>query len=199
MDLRREVRGQIYTPISVFPWLPLRFVVKSEGDPMSLVAAVRREIDAAGAGRAPFQFRSLDSYVAAAAGPVRFTLHIIVALAAFTVFLAAFGLFSVIAYLVHQSRRATAIRSALGATNRQLLGHHLRGGAQILAMAIPAGVFLAVLGAEWLQSMVYGISNHDAFSLFVAAGLAGATGLLATYLPARTAARAEPMETLRTE
>jgi putative ABC transport system permease protein len=199
MDVREEVRGQIYTPVSVFRWLPLNFVVKSEGDPMALTAAVRDEIKAAGAGRAPYQFRSLESYVEESSGAVRFTLMLIVAQAALTALLAAFGLFSVIAYLVRQSRRATAIRSALGATREELVGHHLRGGTRILLVAIPTGVVLAVLGATLFQSMIFGVAVRDVASLLAASALAAAVGLFATYVPARSAARADPMETLRTE
>ena len=199
MDVRASVRPQIYVPYAVFGWGPLHYVVRSEGDPSALAASVRGEVDALGAGRAVFNVRTLDSYLMAATSSMRMTLTLIMVQAALTALLAALGLFTVIAYIAYQTRRDTAIRSALGATRPELLKLHLRGGATILLGAIPVGLALALAGSRLLASMVYGVSAADAWSLAAAAGVTAAVGMLATYLPARSAAKADPMEALRSD
>jgi putative ABC transport system permease protein len=199
MDAREAVRPQVYVPFTVFRWLPMHYVIRTAGDPLSFVGAVRAEIDAAGGGRAVYKVRSLDSYLAASTSSLRMTLVLIMAQAGLTALLSAFGLFSVMAYLAYQTRRATAIRSALGATRGELLSHHLRSGGTILMGAIPVGLVLALVGSRLLQTMVYDVSPRDFASLGVAAVVAAAVGMLATYLPARSASSADPMETLRAD
>ena len=117
MDARREVRPQVYVPLAVFRWLPMHYVVRSEGDPIALAGAVRAEVDRLGAGRAVYGVRTLDSFLADSMASLRMTLTLIVLQAGFTALLAAFGLFSVMSYLAFQTRRATAIRSATRAAD----------------------------------------------------------------------------------
>jgi hypothetical protein len=198
MNVRGEVRPQIYVPFTVFPWGPLHYVVRGASNPTALATSLRSEVGALGAGRAVFKVRTLDSYLAAATSSVRLTLALIVVQAVLTALLAALGLFTVIAYVAFQARRDTAVRSALGATRRELLEHHLRGGAAILLVAIPIGLGLSLVASRLLGSMVYGVSAADVASLTVAAVITALVGLLATWLPARGAARADPMDVLRT-
>lgn len=199
MDVRASVRPQIYVPFTVFEWMPLNYVVRAEGDPTLLADAVRREVEVLGAGRAVFRVRTLDSYLAAATSSVRMTLALIVVQAVLTALLAALGLFTVIAYMAYQDRRDTAIRSALGATRHELLRQHIRSGLGVLAIAIPSGVVLAIAGSRVVGGIVYGVAAADAPSLIAAAAITAVVGSLATYLPARSAARADPMEALRSD
>lgn len=199
LDVRAEVRPQIYVPYTIFGWAPLHWVVRSEGDPQLLAPAVRAAVDGLGAGRAVFRVRTLESYLADATSSVRMTLTLILLQAALTAILAALGLFTVIAYMAYQARRDTAVRSALGATREELLGHHMRKGVAIMGVAIPAGLALALLGSRLIRGLVYGVSAADGWSIAVAVLVTGAVGVLATYLPARSAAGADPMEALRSD
>ncbi|MEM7415298.1 MAG: ABC transporter permease [Gemmatimonadota bacterium] len=199
MDARSEVRPQVYVPATLFRWRPLYYVVRHDGDGVGLGEAVRAEADAAGTGRAVYDVRPLDGYLADATSALRLTLTLITVLAGLTAVLAAFGLFSVMMYVAYRARRASAIRSALGATRGELLRHHLSGGTRILLGAIPVGLLLAVVGARLLQTIVYDVSTYDAVSLLVAAVVAAGVGVVATWLPAQSAASADPMETLRAE
>lgn len=199
MDARAEVRPQVYVPATLFRWRPLYYVVRHDGDGVGLAEAVRAQVDAAGTGRAVYDVRPLDGYLADATSALRLTLTLITVLAGLTAVLAAFGLFSVMMYVAYRARRASAIRSALGATRGELLRHHLSGGTRILVGAIPTGLVLALLGARLLQTIVYEVSTYDLPSLIAAALAAGGVGVLATWLPAQRAAHADPMDTLRAE
>jgi putative ABC transport system permease protein len=199
MDVRQAIRPQIYVPYTLFHWAPLSYVVRTAGEPTSLASAVHREVDELGSGRAVYGVRTLQSYVADATSSGRLTLTLILFQAALTAILAAFGLFTVIAYLAYQTRHDTAIRSALGATRSEILGHHMRGGMAIMIVALPVGLGLALLGSRLIRGMVFQVSATDGWSLAAAAVLTGAVGLLATYLPARSAAVADPMEALRSD
>jgi putative ABC transport system permease protein len=199
MDPRTVVRPQVYVPQPIFGFAPLHYVIRTSGDPLTLANAVRSEVAAAGSGRAVFNTRTLDSYLAEMTSSLRLTLLLILLQALLTALLSCFGLFSVIGYLAYQTRRETAIRGALGATRKELLEHHLRWGGLILAGAVPVGVAVALGGAGLLESIVFDVSTRDTASVAVAAAVATLVGLFATYVPARGAARVDPMETLRSD
>jgi putative ABC transport system permease protein len=98
---------------------------------------------------------------------------------------------------VHQRRRSTAIRCALGASPGQLVRHHLRTSAAVIAVALPAGIALAILAAPLFSALVYGVAPRDATSLTIAAAMAVVAGLLGTYMPARRAGSADVVVALR--
>jgi putative ABC transport system permease protein len=113
--------------------------------------------------------------------------------------LSAVGLYSVIAFVVHQRRRATAIRSALGASPAQLLWQHVQTSGMVILIALPAGVALAAIAAPFLGPLVYGVNERDPISLAAAAVVATSAGVLGTYLPARRAVHVDPVRVLREE
>jgi ABC-type antimicrobial peptide transport system permease subunit len=111
--------------------------------------------------------------------------------------LSATGLYLVIAFVVHQRRRATAIRSALGATSSQVMWHHFRTSGAILIAAVPIGVVLSIAAAPLFDDLVYGVGRRDAASLSLAIVVAIVAGLAGTLLPVRRAARADVVKVLR--
>jgi ABC-type antimicrobial peptide transport system permease subunit len=121
---------------------------------------------------------------------------LVVVLALAAAFLAAFGLYAVVSSVVLQQRRAMAIRSVLGASRGRLLRLQFRRVGLILVFAAPTGVALSLAGARMLESLVYGVALRDAGSLVAATALGAVAGLLATYIPARRAAKADPLVAL---
>jgi putative ABC transport system permease protein len=199
IDVSQEVRPQIYVPYGRFSWGPLNFTVRTEGDPLTRVEAVREAVRELGTGRAVSRFQLLTDNVTTATSALRSVTIMVSMLAVSAALLCALGLYAVVSYVVHERRRATAIRGALGATPGRLLGHHLRNGIAIVAVAIPIGVALSVAAARFFSSLVYEIGVRDVRSLAAAAALAALTGLLGTYFPARRAANADPAQALRSE
>lgn len=195
--VNREVRPQVYAPFSTFRWTPLHFTVRAAGDPLLMRQAVTEAVNEVGPGRAASNFQVLTDNVAAATSTQRSVTWLVMALAASAGLLSAIGLYTVIAYLVHQRRRATAIRAALGASRARLIWHHLRQSGVVMLAAIPCGVLLALALAPQFDSLVFGVSARDLTSLSAAATLAVVAGLLGAYLPVRRAAGINPVTVLK--
>lgn len=123
-------------------------------------------------------------------------------LAAFAVpalLLAALGIYGVVAYLVTQRRYEIAIRMALGATERSVLGLMIRQGLWLALAGVGLGAAGALGVSRLLRSELYEVSAADPISFLGSAVVLILIGLLATYLPARRAAAVAPMRTLRSE
>ena len=125
IEIMREVRPQIYAPIGLFGQIP-NFTVRASGDPTRLIGSIQAVIQDLDTGRAVGGFAMLTDNVAAATSTLRSITGLVALLAASATLLSAMGLYAVIAYLLHARRRATAIRSALGATPGQLMRLHMK-------------------------------------------------------------------------
>ncbi len=198
-DVSQEVRPQIYVPYGLFPWGPLKFTVRADSDPTMLIGAVREVLAELGPGRAVSGFQLLSDNVTAALSTLRFVTILVALLAFSAAFLSALGLYAVVSFVVHQARRATAIRSAMGATPADLLRFHLGNGNIILLVAIPVGLLLCLLSGRFVEALLYGVVVRDLGSLAAAALLAIITGVIGTFIPARSAAREDPARALRAE
>jgi len=110
---------------------------------------------------------------------------------------AAGGLFSVLSYAVGRRRREFGIRAALGASPRQIRGLVLRDGVRVAALGIGAGIAASVALARVIASLQYGVTGFDPISWTLVLGLLVATTILASWRPARAAARVDPVTLLR--
>ena len=115
------------------------------------------------------------------------------------VLLATVGLYGVISYTVAQRKNEIGIRIALGADRFNIVKLIMRDVGLLLAVGLVVGTALALLGAKVANSMLYGLRPRDPATIIVAITVLGAVGLLAGYLPARRAAKQDPMEALRYE
>jgi ABC-type antimicrobial peptide transport system permease subunit len=113
--------------------------------------------------------------------------------------LASIGLYGVIAYAVAQRTHEFGIRFALGATGRDVLGLMLGQGLRVILVGAVIGVALTAAAAQLLRSMLLGLSPLDPVSFIAAPLLLVAIGVMATLLPARRAARIDPLKALRSE
>jgi ABC-type antimicrobial peptide transport system permease subunit len=118
---------------------------------------------------------------------------------AFSVTAVAGGLFAVLTYAVRRRRRDYGIRTALGASPRQLRWAVAREGLLIAGTGVATGAGFAWMLARWLSSLQYGVTPLDPITWVTVPVLIGATALAASWLPAREAGRADPLELLRSE
>jgi ABC-type antimicrobial peptide transport system permease subunit len=197
----------VYRPFAQQPWVAPFLVVRTTADPAELAPTLRRAIASVDAGTVVSQVTSLDQVVTDATAQPRFRAVLLASFAGLALAIAGVGLYGVVMYAVSRRTREIGIRIALGATSREVLGMVVGEGLKIAAAGIalgtadPAELALGTAAAWALSRVVtgllYGIAPTDPVSFLAAsAGLLGLT-LLASYIPARRAARIDPIAALR--
>ncbi|HEX3941631.1 MAG TPA: ABC transporter permease [Acidobacteriaceae bacterium] len=144
-------------------------------------------------------FSTMDQIVEDSYGSQRLAAHLLEIFGGTALLLSVAGLYGLLAYLVTQRTQEMGVRIALGASRGHLLWLVLRQAGGMLLAGVIVGGALAFASSRMIQSYLYGVGAHDSWTLFGAAALLFAFGMLAAYLPARRAAGVDPMEALRAE
>jgi putative ABC transport system permease protein len=113
--------------------------------------------------------------------------------------LATIGLYGVVSYSVAQRTHEVGVRIALGAQRRNVLGLIVQQGLWLAAIGTGIGLICALVITRFLAALLYGVTPTDPLTLIAIPGVLLAVALLASYLPARRAARVDPVVALRTE
>ena len=186
-----------YTPYSQFTYAARAVMVRTRGDPMAVVPAVREALRAADPELALFDARTMEERTSAAWARPAFQAGLLGTLAGIALLLAAAGVFAVIAHFVAERRREIGIRVALGAQARQVLATAMVRGALPAAWGIALGGAVAAAVARVMRASLYGTNPLDP-ALFVGViAVLGGSAALAAYVPARRALAVDPAETLR--
>jgi predicted permease len=143
--------------------------------------------------------RTMDQIVEDSYGSQRLAAHLLEIFGGSALLLCIAGLYGLLAYIVSQRTREMGVRIALGAQRGNVLWLVLRQAGGMVIVGIVIGMLLAVAGGKLIQSYLYGVSTHDAWTLSLVALLLLLSGMLAAYLPARRAAGVNPVEALRAE
>jgi putative ABC transport system permease protein len=143
--------------------------------------------------------QTMDMRVATSVAQRRMQMKVLGAFAAMAVLLEAVGIYGVMSYSVTQRSREIGIRLALGAARRDVTGLLLRQGLTMVAAGIALGLAGALLMTRVLRTLLFGVTPTDPFVFTAIVVLLSATACLATYVPARRAARLDPLVTLRSE
>jgi putative ABC transport system permease protein len=197
IEVSREVRPQIYAPIGNLFSSTGIIVARSNGDVSLLANSIVAAINEVGPGRAVSKVAMLTDNVAAATSTLRAVTGLVTALTVCAGLLSAVGLYLIMAYTIHQQRRATAIRAALGATPRRVMWEHCRVSGLVALVALPIGALLSMGLAPFFSDLVYRVGNRDPVSLSLAIAIAAIAGMAGTYVPLRRAANANILNSLR--
>jgi putative ABC transport system permease protein len=167
--------------------------VRSAQDPRSLTSAIRREIQSIDPDQPMANVRTLEAVTADSVAPRRMSMVLLGAFAGIALLLAGVGIYGVISYLVVQRTHEIGVRMALGAQRRDVLrlvvGHALK----LVGIGTAIGLVLAFFSTRTLSALLYSVGAFDATTfIFVTVTLA-AVALLASYIPALRATRADPM------
>jgi putative ABC transport system permease protein len=141
----------------------------------------------------------MESLLAAARGPARAMSILIAIFAAVALLLAAVGIYGVMAYLVAQRTREIGIRMALGASAQTVMRMVVGRGLALTLAATLIGIAGAAALSRTLATLLFGVAPLDPVTFVAAAGVLGGVALLASYLPARRAARVDPVVALAEE
>ena len=174
-------------------------VVKTEAPPLSLVESLRRQVWAVDSTVVLSHITSAEQDIRDKSAQPRFGLVSIGGFAGIGLVLAMVGVFSVMAYAVSVRRREIGIRMALGAQRGQILGMVLRKGLTLVAAGIASGLVASLALTRLLSSQLWGVSANDPWTLAAVTAVLAATTLAACWLPARRAAKVDPMLALREE
>ena len=196
-DLTRDVRAQIYRPTGTSR--SLWWVLRGEGDPAMMMAAVRRAVVGLDRRLPITQPRPLATYVDDATAPFRFSLLLMTLFGGLALLLACLGIYGVISHSVGLRDREFAIRLALGDRPHGVTLMILLQGLRLLIAGTLLGLLAASALSRFLAGRLYGVSATDPATWVAVSAVLGAVALAACYLPARRAARAEPSLLLRSE
>jgi putative ABC transport system permease protein len=201
LGLDAETNPTIYVPYSQNPYpAALRnvfLVARTSSDPKSLVASIRSELRSLDKDIPVSQVQTMEEVISGSLAQRRLSMSLLVVFAALAAGLAAVGIYGVMAYIVAQRTHEIGIRMALGAEQKDVIKMVLGDGAKLTLAGIGAGLAVAVSLTRFLQSLLYQVSATDTVIYASIALLLTVVALLASYIPARRAAKVDPMEALR--
>jgi predicted permease len=177
----------------------LALVVKTSGSAAPAIAAVRKIVRDLDPTVPIFNVAPMSDVVRASTARLSLVLTLISAAAVISLVLGTIGLYGVVAYIVALRTREFGVRIALGADPRLLARSVAMRGLVLIAFGVGAGIVLFIVAAPFLRAFVYGVPTSDPLTLGSAALALVATASIATWLPARRAARVDPAEALRAE
>ncbi len=175
------------------------FHVRTAGDPGAMLEPIRREVQLLDATLPISDLKTMHGALGFALLPARLAAGVVAIFAILALLLAAVGLYGVIAYSVNQGARDIGIRMALGARSADVLSIIVRKGMTLTAAGLALGLLLGLAGTRVMGSLLYGVSPMDPTVFAIGClGLAG-VALFASILPARRAAKLDPVVVLRNE
>jgi predicted permease len=190
---------QAYTAHEQDPRIFACVVARTTGDPMAAAAPIREAIWSVDAQQPVWRVRSMEALLTGARGPARALTILIALFAIVAMILAAVGIYGVMTYLVTQRTREIGIRMALGASARTVVGMVVGRGLALTLAAIAIGLAGAAALTRTLSTLLFGVGPLDPLTFAVAAAVLGGVALLASWLPARRAARVDPVVALAEE
>ncbi len=186
----------LYLPLAQAPFRRISFTLRTTTDPESLVAAVRREIQATDPTVPISQVSTMERIVSASVARERFSMLLLVLFAVAALVLASVGVYGVISYGVSQRTAELGVRVAMGAEPEDLVMLILKQGALLAAVGVGLGLAGAGVLSRVMASQLFGIGTTDPASYIVGAVVLFAVALTAVYIPARRAARLDPVVAL---
>lgn len=196
-DPGRPTLPQLYVPLAQHPARRVQFVVRTGGDPVTLLSAIRAQGQAVDAQLPMAEFAPLEDLVTRSVARPRFYMTLLGLFAGVALVLATTGIFGVMSYMVTRRVREIGIRVALGARPAVVV-RMIVGRAMLLASAgLAIGIIAALSLGNVLRGQLFGVSPVDPLTFTSVIVVLAASAVLASYLPARRAAMVDPVIVLR--
>jgi putative ABC transport system permease protein len=202
MSLNEPPRQEMYFPYwqAKDNWMvPRDLVIRTTGDPQSLAGAVRQAVWSIDRDQPVSNVMTLDALLDQEVAQRRVQAMLLGALAALALILACVGIYGVLSYLVTQRTQEIGVRVALGADAAHVFRTVAGQGIGLTAIGIVTGLMASLLLSRLLMSLLFGVNPTDPLTYFGAVAVFTTVALLACYIPARRAAKVDPMVALRYE
>ncbi len=199
LNLGEKPQPMAYYPYSQRNWYLGNFEVSFSGEPGAIISAVRQAIKEVNRNLPIAEVAMFSEQVDRSLVQQKLIARLSSLFGLLALLLAAVGLYGVISYSVTQQTREMGIRMALGAMRRDVLRLVLGQGAKLALIGVLAGLAAAWALTRWIESLLFGVSPTDRVTFVIISLLLIVVALLACYIPARRAAKVDPMVALRCE
>jgi putative ABC transport system permease protein len=200
MNLTEETHPELYLHTAQVPlrtWMDV--AVRTQGDPESLISAVRDAIRGVDPDQPVYSVRTMEQRLAGSIAANRFNALLLGLFATVGVILAATGIYGVMSYTVMQRTHEIGIRMALGAQRGSVMTLIIRQGMTVILIGIGIGVIIAAALARLMRGLLYEVKDGDPLTYVFVTVLLSGVALLACYFPARRATRVDPMIAIKHE
>ena len=189
----------LYHPLQQTPIGAVNILIRTTRSTQEVLAMVRDKVAAIDPALPVFQTGTMEAVVSESFGSRRGIMLLLLGFASVAVVLSAIGIYGVLAYDVSQRTREIGIRGAVGATSAQIVSLILRQGVWRVGVGLALGLVGAIVFSRFIASMLFEIAPTDAVVYVAVSALFLVVSVVASYLPARRAARIDPMNALRVE
>ncbi|MGH9939236.1 MAG: FtsX-like permease family protein, partial [Blastocatellia bacterium] len=197
--LERETQPEMYRPFDQLVIDVMPMVVRAQGDPARFANAIRRQAQAVDPTVAVDRIAPMRELLSDSLAQRRFTMLLLGAFALVALLLASVGVYGVMAYSVTQRTREIGMRLALGAQRGDVLRLVMKQGLKLASVGVAIGMLVSFVSARLMKDLLFGVSATDPLTFVAIALLLTAAALLACWIPARRAAKVDPMVALRCE
>jgi predicted permease len=190
---------EAYTPVLEDAGEALSFVIRVTGEPAGLISAVRGVVAAVEPNQALHNVMTMEQRLANTTTSRRLNMTLLGSFAGVALLLAVVGIYGVMSYAVTQRRGEIGVRMALGAQKSDVLGLVIGGGLRLTLAGVVIGLIGAFALTRYLSSLLYAVKTTDPMTFAGVSLILLLVAVLACWLPARRAAKVDPMEALRYE
>jgi len=194
-----DPKPEMYVPFAQNPYFTTIYVVRSNQDAVSLLSAIRREIQAIDSAVPLANVRTFEQVIADSVAPRRLSVVLIGVFAGVSVLLASVGIYGVMSFLVVQRTQEIGVRMALGAQRGDVLKLILGRSLKLISAGAAIGLVVALMSTGALRALLYNVSAFDTPTFVLVTIFLAAVALVASYLPAMRATKADPMIALHAE